>query len=68
MRVDPHTFAENFIAEDHFKSQARARGVELGTVDTTPGAGAFLIFSLYFKSAISCRSWYRFGCWKLVVI
>jgi len=42
MRVDPHTFAENFIPEDHFKSQARARGVELGTVDTTPGAGAFL--------------------------
>jgi len=44
MRVDPHTFAENFISEDHFKSQARARGVELGTVDTTPGAGAFLKF------------------------
>ena len=44
MRVDPHTFAENFIPEDHFKSQARARGVELGTVDTTPGAGAFLKF------------------------
>jgi predicted O-methyltransferase YrrM len=44
MRVDPHTFAENFIAEDHFKTQARARGVELGTVDTTPGAGAFLRF------------------------
>jgi len=42
MRVDPHTFAENFIPEDHFKSQARARGVELGTVDTTPGAGAFI--------------------------
>jgi hypothetical protein len=40
MRVDPHTFAENFIAEDHFKSQARARGIELGTVDTTPGARA----------------------------
>lgn len=42
MRVDPHTFAENFIPEDYFKSQARARGVELGTVDTTPGAGAFI--------------------------
>jgi len=27
MRVDPHTFAENFIPEDHFKTQARARGV-----------------------------------------
>lgn len=42
MRSDPHTFAENFIPEDHFKSQARARGLELGVVDTTPGSGAFL--------------------------
>lgn len=42
MRTDPHTFAENFISEDHFKSQARARGLELGVADTTPGAGAFL--------------------------
>ena len=37
MRVDPHTFAENFITEDYFKAQARARGVELGTVDTSAG-------------------------------
>lgn len=42
MKTDPHTFAENFIPEDHFKSQARARGLELGVVDTTPGSGAFL--------------------------
>lgn len=42
MKVDPHAFAENFIAEDYFKAQARARGVEIGTRDTTPGSGAFL--------------------------
>ena len=42
MKIDPHTFAENFIPEDHFKSQARARGVEVGAVDATPGAGAYL--------------------------
>ena len=53
MRVDPHTFAENFIAEDYFKSQARARGVELGTVDTTPGAGAFL---RYLASTLKAQS------------
>ena len=53
MRVDPHAFAENFIPEDHFKSQARARGVELGTVDTTPGAGAFLKF---LASALKAQS------------
>jgi len=53
MRVDPHTFAENFIPEDHFKTQARARGVELGTVDTTPGAGAFL---KYLASTLKAQS------------
>jgi len=55
IRVDPHTFAESFIPEDHFKSQARTRGVELGTNDTTPGAGAFLrqlAFSLNAHSVV----------------
>jgi hypothetical protein len=28
MKTDPHSYAENFIVEDHFKSQARARGIE----------------------------------------
>jgi len=42
MKIDPHAFAENFITEDHFKSQARARGVEVGAVDATPGSGAYL--------------------------
>lgn len=42
MKTDPHSYAETFITEDFFKSQARARGVEYGTVDVTPGAGAYL--------------------------
>jgi predicted O-methyltransferase YrrM len=53
MRVDPHTFAENFITEDYFKAQARARGVELGTVDTTPGSGAFLRYLAFTLKAQS---------------
>lgn len=53
MRVDPHTFAETFIAEDYFKSQARARGVELGTTDTTPGSGAFLRYLAFTLKAQS---------------
>jgi predicted O-methyltransferase YrrM len=53
MRVDPHTFAEGFIAEDYFKSQARARGVEFGTTDTTPGAGAFLRYLAFTLKAES---------------
>ena len=53
MKTDPHTYAENFIAEDHFKSQARARGVELGAVDVTPGAGSYLRHLAYTLSAQS---------------
>jgi len=53
MRVDPHSFAEGFISEDHFKSQARARGVELGTVDSTPGTGAFLRYLAFTLKAQS---------------
>jgi len=53
MKIDPHTFAENFIPEDHFKSQARARGVEVGAVDATPGAGAYLRHLAFTLSAQS---------------
>ena len=42
MNTDPHSYAETFIAEDAVKASARARGVEIGTVDVTPGAGAYL--------------------------
>ena len=53
MKTDPHTYAENFIAEDHFKSQARARGLELGAVDVTPSAGSYLRHLAYTLSAQS---------------
>jgi predicted O-methyltransferase YrrM len=44
MIIDPHSYAESFIAEDARKSAARARGVEIGTRDVTAGAGAYLSF------------------------
>lgn len=53
MKIDPHEFAEGFITEDFFKSQARVRGVELGTVDTTPGSGAFLRYLAFTLKAQS---------------
>jgi len=53
MKIDPHEFTENFIPEDYFKSQARARGVELGTTDTTPGCGAFLRYLAFTLKAQS---------------
>lgn len=53
MKIDPHEFAEGFIPEDFFKSQARARGVELGTTDTTPGSGAFLRYLAFTLKAQS---------------
>jgi len=53
MKIDPHEFAEGFIPEDFFKSQARARGVELGTNDTTPGSGAFLRYLAFTLKAQS---------------
>jgi predicted O-methyltransferase YrrM len=52
-RVDPHTFAEGFIPEDFFKSQARARGIELGASDTTSGSGAFLRYLAFTLKAQS---------------
>jgi predicted O-methyltransferase YrrM len=53
MRIDPHTFAEGFIPEDFFKSQARARGVELGATDTTCGSGTFLRYLAFTLKAQS---------------
>ena len=52
-KLDPRTFSEGFIPEDFFKSQARARGIELGTSDTTPGAGAFLRYLAFTVKAQS---------------
>jgi predicted O-methyltransferase YrrM len=42
MNITPHSYAETFIAEDVVKTAARARGVEIGTVDVTQGTGAYL--------------------------
>ncbi len=42
MNITPHTYAESFIVESPVKVAARARGVEVGTVDVTPGTGAYL--------------------------
>ena len=42
MRIDPHTYAENFIVENEFQIRARARGVEVGANDATTGVGAYL--------------------------
>jgi len=53
IRIDPHSFSENFISEDFFKSQSRARGLELGVSDSTPGAGAFLRFLAFSLQAQS---------------
>ena len=44
MIIDPHSYAETFRHEDAVKVAARGRGVEIGTHDTTPGAGAYLSF------------------------
>ena len=40
--IDPHSYAESFIAEDAVKAAARARGVEIGTYDVSAGTGAYL--------------------------
>jgi predicted O-methyltransferase YrrM len=53
MIIDPHSYAESFIAEDITKSAARARGIEIGTRDITPGAGAYLSFLARLLSAQS---------------
>ena len=53
MKTGTHDYAEGFITEDHFKSQARARGVEVGAIDATPGAGAYLRHLAFTLSAQS---------------
>jgi predicted O-methyltransferase YrrM len=42
MKIDPHTYAENFIPEDEFQIRARARGVEVGANDASAGVGSYL--------------------------
>ena len=44
MKIDPHSYAESFLAEDAVALEARARGIEYGVRDSTQGTGAFLQF------------------------
>lgn len=53
MKTDAASFADSFIVEDVNQQAARARGVEIGTHDTTPGSGAFL---KYLAELISAQS------------
>lgn len=53
MKFDPNQFADNYIAEDLHQIAARERGAEVGTIDATPGSGAFL---KYISSLISAQA------------
>lgn len=53
MNITPHSFAESFILENSVMAAARARGVEVGTVDVTPGTGAYLRYLAHQLSAQS---------------
>ena len=53
MTIDPHTYAEGFIQEDEVKKSARARGEEIGAVDTTSGTGSYLKHLAHILSAQS---------------
>lgn len=51
MKIDVHSYAEGFVAEDEVLLAARARGVEVGARDTSPGTGAYLRFLAHLLSA-----------------
>lgn len=51
MKIDAYSYAENFVPEDDVLLAARARGVEIGAVDTSPGTGAYLRFLAHLISA-----------------
>ena len=53
MKTDPHSYVESFIPESDVKIAARARGKEIGAVDVTPGAGAYLRHLAHMLSAQS---------------
>jgi len=53
VNITPHSFAESFILENPVKAAARARGLEVGTVDVTPGTGAYLRYLAHQLSAQS---------------
>ena len=51
MKIDTHSYADNFIPEDEVLLAARTRGVEVGAIDTSPGTGAYLRFLAHLISA-----------------
>ena len=53
MITDPHSYVESFIPESESKVSARARGKEIGVIDVTPGAGAYLRHLAHMLSAQS---------------
>ena len=58
MKFDAAQFADNYQSEDPHQSAARERGIELGALDTTPGAGAFI---RYIAELISAQSVVEIG-------
>lgn len=44
MKIDPHSYAESFIAEEAPALAARARGIEIGVTDSSQGSASFLSF------------------------
>lgn len=53
INTSPHDYAENFISESTVQQSARARGVEIGVHDVTPGVGAYLRHLAHLLSAQS---------------
>lgn len=51
MKIDVHSYAEGFIAEDDVLLAARARGIEVGARDVSPGTGVYLRFLAHLISA-----------------
>jgi predicted O-methyltransferase YrrM len=58
MKFDLAHFSDNYLGEDPNQIAARARGVELGTLDATPGSGAFL---RYVAALISAQAVVEIG-------
>ncbi|MFM7861057.1 MAG: O-methyltransferase [Candidatus Nanopelagicaceae bacterium] len=58
MKFDAAQFVDNYLSEDPHQSAARERGIELGALDTTAGAGAFI---RYIAELISAQSVVEIG-------
>ena len=58
MKFDAAQFADNYLSEDPHQSAARERGIELGALDTTAVAGAFI---RYIAELISAQSVVEIG-------